>query len=85
MNPVRTALAVALALASASVSQAAFAQATPASNDSPYSQTVFFGDSLTDAGSFRPILVQQDPRAALVGKFTTNPALVWSEYQPGRQ
>ncbi|MGH8084372.1 MAG: autotransporter domain-containing protein [Lysobacter sp.] len=62
------------------MSQAAFAQATPASNDSPYSQTVFFGDSLTDAGSFRPILVQQDPRAVLVGKFTTNPALVWSEY-----
>jgi outer membrane lipase/esterase len=80
INPVRTALAVALALASASVAQDAFAQATPASNDSPYSQTVFFGDSLTDAGSFRPILVQQDPRAVLVGKFTTNPALVWSEY-----
>ena len=50
MKPVRTILAAALALAAAP----AFAQATAASNDHPYSQTVFFGDSLTDSGHFRP-------------------------------
>ena len=77
MKPVRTILAAALALAAAP----AFAQATAASNDHPYSQTVFFGDSLTDSGHFRPALVQvAGPQAALVGKFTTNPWLVWSEY-----
>jgi len=69
MNLVRTALAAALALAAAP----AFAQT--------YSQTVFFGDSLTDAGHFRPTLVQiAGPQAAVLGKFTTNPGLVWSEY-----
>ena len=77
MKPVRTILAAALALAAAP----AFAQATAASNDHPYSQTVFFGDSLTDSGHFRPALIQvAGPEAALVGKFTTNPWLVWSEY-----
>lgn len=65
---VRTALAAALALATAP----ALAQT--------YSQTVFFGDSLTDAGFYRPLLVQQNPQAAILGKFTTNPGLVWSEY-----
>lgn len=68
-TPARTALAVALALAAAP----AFAQT--------FSQTVFFGDSLTDSGYFRPALVQQaGPSAAILGKFTTNPGLVWSEY-----
>ena len=69
MKPVRTLLAVALALAAAP----SFAQT--------YSQTVFFGDSLTDSGFYRPFLVQvSGPQAAIVGKFTTNPGLVWSEY-----
>ena len=69
MKPVRTLLAVALALAAAP------------SSAQTYSQTVFFGDSLTDSGHFRPALVQvAGPSAALVGKFTTNPGLVWSEY-----
>jgi len=69
MKPVRTLLAAALALAAAP----GFAQT--------YSQTVFFGDSLTDAGHFRPALVQfAGPSAAFLGKFTTNPGLVWSEY-----
>ena len=69
MKPVRTLLAVALALAVAP------------SSAQTYSQTVFFGDSLTDSGHFRPALVQvAGPSAALVGKFTTNPGLVWSEY-----
>ena len=77
MKPARTLLAVALALAAAP----AFAQVSPAANDSPYSQTVFFGDSLTDSGHFRPALVQvAGPQAAILGRFTTNPWLVWSEY-----
>ncbi|MGO4222998.1 autotransporter outer membrane beta-barrel domain-containing protein [Lysobacter sp. TAF61] len=64
-------MAAALALAAAP----AFAQANP------YSQTVFFGDSLTDSGHFRPALVQVvGPSGALLGRFTTNPGLVWSEY-----
>jgi len=68
MKLVRTALVAALTLAITP----AFAQT--------YSQTVFFGDSLTDAGFFRPFLVQQNPQAAVLGKFTTNPGLVWSEF-----
>ena len=67
--PVRTVLAAALALAAA-----------PAAAQT-YSQTIFFGDSLTDSGHFRPALVEQaGPSAAILGKFTTNPGLVWSEY-----
>ena len=55
--------------------------ATPAlAADSPFTRTVFFGDSLTDAGYFRPLLVQQDPSAAILGRFTTNPGLVWAEW-----
>jgi outer membrane lipase/esterase len=74
MKTVHTLLAAALALA-----------ATPAMAQSdaqnPYSQTIFFGDSLTDAGFFRPFLIEQvGPQAAIVGKFTANPNLVWAEY-----
>lgn len=70
-KPLRSLLAAALALAAAP----AFAQ------QSPFSQTVFFGDSLTDSGHFRPALIQLlGPNGALIGKFTTNPGLVWSEY-----
>ena len=70
-RPLRHTLAAALALAAAP----AFAQ-----GDSPYSNTVFFGDSLTDAGYFRPLMVQQNPQAAILGRFTTNPGLVWAEW-----
>ncbi|HVI58742.1 MAG TPA: autotransporter domain-containing protein [Luteimonas sp.] len=70
-RPIRHTLAAALALAAAP----AFA------DGSPYSQTVFFGDSLTDAGYFRPVLIQVvGPSGALIGRFTTNPGLVWSEH-----
>ncbi|GAB3099524.1 autotransporter domain-containing protein [Lysobacter terrae] len=42
---------------------------------------MFFGDSLTDSGFYRPFLIQNaGPSAASVGRFTTNPGLVWSEY-----
>ena len=72
MKPVRTALALALAMA-----------ALPAAAQT-YSQTVFFGDSLTDAGAFRPGLVQvAGPSGALLGRFTTNPGLVWAELLAG--
>ena len=69
-RPIRSLLAAALAIAAAP----AMAQ------DGTFSQTVFFGDSLTDAGFFTPLLVQQNPQAAVLGRFTTNPGLVWSEY-----
>ncbi|MGH8027722.1 MAG: autotransporter domain-containing protein [Pseudoxanthomonas sp.] len=70
-RPVRSVLAVALAVAALP----AFAQ------NHPYSQTVFIGDSLTDSGHFRPALIQAvGPNGALLGRFTTNPGLVWSEY-----
>jgi outer membrane lipase/esterase len=69
IKPARRLLAAALALACAP----AFAQT--------YSETVFFGDSLTDSGFYRPFLVELGgPSAALTGRFTTNPGLVWSEY-----
>jgi outer membrane lipase/esterase len=68
-RPVRRLLAAALAFA-----------ALPAAAQT-YSQTVFFGDSLTDSGWFRPTLVQvAGPSAAILGRFSTNPTQVWSEY-----
>lgn len=69
MFAARTALAVALAIAAAPVAA------------QTYTQTVFFGDSLTDAGTFRPALVQVGgAQAAVLGRFTTNPGLIWAEY-----
>ena len=65
----RTLLAAALALAAA-----------PAAAQT-YSQTIFFGDSMTDTGAFRPALVELvGPNGALIGRFTTNPDQVWAEY-----
>ena len=46
ISPARSLLAVALAMAAVPV----------LAQDGPYTQTVFFGDSLTDAGYFRPLL-----------------------------
>jgi len=49
--------------------------------DSPFTQTVFFGDSLTDGGYFRPVLIQMvGPNGAIIGQFTNNPGYVWSQY-----
>jgi outer membrane lipase/esterase len=46
-----------------------------------YTQTVFFGDSLTDSGWFRPTLVQlAGPSANGIGRFSTNPTLNWADY-----
>ncbi len=66
-RPARSMIALAIALA-----------ASPALAQSPYSRTVFFGDSLTDAGYFRPLL-PPDVQAA-TGQFTTNPGWVWAQY-----
>src|SRR5690606_35351856 len=69
----RSLLTAALALAALP----AAVQAT----DSPFTQTVFFGDSLTDAGYFRPVLIQMvGPNGAIIGQFTNNPGYVWSQY-----
>ena len=71
-RPMRSLLAAALALSAAAP---AFA------GDNVFSNTWFFGDSLTDSGYFRPYIISQaGPNGALVGRFTTNPGLVWSEY-----
>ena len=49
--------------------------------DSPFTKTVFFGDSLTDGGYFRPVLIQMvGPNGAVIGQFTNNPNYVWSQY-----
>ncbi|WP_209571890.1 autotransporter domain-containing protein [Stenotrophomonas sp. PvP093] len=52
--------------------------AVPAMAQSPYSKTVFIGDSLTDQGYFRPLL----PASAqpVTGQFTTNPGWVWAQH-----
>jgi len=69
----RTLLCAALALAASPV----FAQSQEPTPPSPFSQTVFFGDSLTDGGFYRPLL---GPNGAVIGQFTTNPGYVWSQY-----
>ena len=70
----RSMLAVALALSTLPIA----AQAS----DSPFTQTIFFGDSLTDGGYFRPVLagVVGPSNAAIIGQFTNNPGYVWSQY-----
>lgn len=71
IRPIRNALSIAVLTASAAL-------ALPASAAGPYSQTVFFGDSLTDSGFFRPLLPASV--RAVTGQFTTNPGFVWSQY-----
>jgi len=70
-RPYRSILAMALALAAA----------TPALAETPFSNTVFFGDSLTDSGFYQPFLVGNfGPSAGAAARFTTNPGLVWAEW-----
>jgi outer membrane lipase/esterase len=52
------------------------ASSIAAADPSDYSSTVFFGDSLTDAGTYASIVQGIYPGT---GKFTTNPGPVWSE------
>ena len=70
-RPIRSLLAAAVITVTAAAAAPAFAAG-------PYTQTVFFGDSLTDGGFFRPLL----PASVrpVTGQFTTNPGLVWSQY-----
>lgn len=64
---------------SALVAALGVAMAMPATAQT-FSNTIYFGDSLTDSGTFIPALIQiAGPGAATVGKFTTNPYQVWSE------
>ena len=66
-RPIRSLMAVAIALA-----------AMPAMAQSPYTKTVFIGDSLTDAGYFRPLLpASVQP---VTGQFTTNPGWTWAQH-----
>jgi outer membrane lipase/esterase len=51
-------------------------------NPGPFSNVIVFGDSLSDAGYFRPFLTSLGLPAsvvAILGRFTTNPGPVWSE------
>jgi outer membrane lipase/esterase len=51
-------------------------------NPGPFSNVVVFGDSLSDAGYYRPFLTSiglPAPVVALLGRFTTSPGPVWSE------
>lgn len=49
-----------------------------------FSNTYYFGDSLTDSGSFLPLLQMVDPTYTGAAKFTTNPGPVWSELLAGQ-
>lgn len=70
MKPLsRTLLAAALALA---------ASPALAQQAAPYSQTIFFGDCLTDAGFFRPLLPPSVQPVA--GQLTTNPGFVRAQW-----
>ncbi|WP_141057449.1 autotransporter outer membrane beta-barrel domain-containing protein [Stenotrophomonas rhizophila] len=67
-RPLRSLMAVAIAMA-----------ALPAmAQQSPYTKTVFIGDSLTDAGYFRPLL----PAAVrpVTGQSTTNPGWTYAQF-----
>jgi len=67
-------------LLAAALALAALPAAVQAS-DSPFTKTIFFGDSLTDGGYFRPLLIQMvGPNGATIGQFTNNPNYVWSQY-----
>ena len=64
------------------VSVFAAAAVTPAAEAVQFSRVVVFGDSLSDAGYFRPFLTSLGlpaPVVAQLGRFTTNPGPVWSE------
>ena len=67
VRPVRTLIALALAVAAA-----------PAVAEGAYTQTYFFGDSLTDSGHFQNTLPADIRDQA--GRFTTNPGLVWAQW-----
>ena len=56
--------------------------ASPAAEAAQFSGVYVFGDSLSDAGFYRPFLLSLGIPAALVnqlGRFTTNPDPIWAE------
>lgn len=58
------------------------AAAAPSASAQQFSSVVVFGDSLSDAGTFRPVLAASGLPASLVatlGRFTTNPGPIWAE------
>ncbi len=60
----------------------AFAAAAPAAQSAQFSNVVVFGDSLSDAGYYRPFLASLGlpaPVVATLGRFTTNPGPIWAE------
>src|SRR4026207_2134230 len=57
----------------------ALAAATPALAETPFSNTVFFGDSLTDSGFYQPFLVGNfGPSAGAPSPRPTTPRPVWA-------
>ncbi len=56
--------------------------AAPAAEAAQFSNVVVFGDSLSDAGYYRPFLASlglPPELVATLGRFTTNPGPIWSE------
>ncbi|MEI6738524.1 MAG: hypothetical protein WCL29_08615, partial [Pseudomonadota bacterium] len=56
--------------------------ASSSANAVQFQGVYIFGDSLSDAGYFRPFLISigvPAATAATLGRFTTNPGPVWSE------
>jgi outer membrane lipase/esterase len=54
----------------------------PMAGAASFSSVVVFGDSLSDAGYYRPFLAGiglPSATVAALGRFTTNPGPVWSE------
>lgn len=73
MKPVRRALGALLL---------SLTVAAPTANAAQFNNVVVFGDSLSDAGYFRPFLAAiglPSSVVATLGRFTTNPGPVWSE------
>jgi outer membrane lipase/esterase len=80
MNTKKRLLPALVASALLAAAPAAFAQR--ASNTGVFDRVVVFGDSLSDAGTFRPFLLGVGLPASVVagmGRFTTNPGPVWAE------
>lgn len=64
----------------------AFAAAAPEAHAAQFSGVYVFGDSLSDAGYYRPFLASLGlpaPVVSQLGRFTTNPGPVWSEIVSG--
>ena len=58
------------------------ATAAPSASAAQFTGVYVFGDSLSDAGYYRPVLAGlglPQPVVNTLGRFTTNPGPVWSE------